>query len=117
MAAVATEERQRLQNLDDAEQRRVEFPTDEEWKRADDALSKATLAVMNVSWKLQRIAEFRGVRTPTFEDIGRVHANSIDLRGGLDELDEWVRGVRASLKDLDYVRVLSNIPDNDPDDG
>lgn len=111
MVAVATDERRRLQNFDDAEQRRIQFPTDEEWKRADDALSEAISAVMNVSWKLQRIAEFRGARTPTFEDIGRVHGNGIDLEGRLEELTRLVRGARNTLKDLDYVRVLDNRPD------
>lgn len=111
-AATADQERERQQNLENVEQRRVEFPTDEEWKRADDALSEATLAVMNVSWKLQRIAEFRGVRTPTFEDIGRVHANGIDLEGRLKELTDWVQGARNTLEDLDYVRGLNN---EDPD--
>ncbi|HEX9599180.1 MAG TPA: hypothetical protein VF963_07365 [Gaiellaceae bacterium] len=109
-------ESERLQNLEDAERRRVEFPTEQEWRAAYDAINASIEPVMQVGWKIDRIAEFRGVRAPTFEDIGRIHAGSIDLEGRLDELSGWVRDIEKALKELDYVRVLNNVPDI-PDDG
>ena len=114
MSAVTTDrERERQQNLDDASHRRVEFPTEEEWKRADEAIGEATRAVMNVSWKIQRIAEFRGVRAPTLEDIGRVHEKGYVLEHSLKALEGWVLCVRGALESLGYVRALDNVPDDE----
>jgi hypothetical protein len=113
-SAVAPHERERLQNLEDAEQRRVELPTQDEWALALAAVDGAIISVMNVVWKLERIGEFKGARTPTLEDIGLVYTRSIDLKSKLEELNSW--GFKDVLKNIDYVRALNNVPDDDPDD-
>jgi hypothetical protein len=107
-------ERKRQQNLEDAEQRRVEFPTEEEWVLAEAAVDGALISVMNVMWKLERIGEFKGARTATLEDIGLVYCRSIDLKSRLEELNSW--GFKDVLANIDYVRALNNVPDDDPDD-
>src|SRR5205809_177960 len=104
----------RQQNLEAAVRREVEFPTADEWILAYDAISEAIVDIMNVSWKVARIAEFKGARAPTFEDIGHVYANALDLESRLEELAGYVRQVKGSLPGLDYVRALNNEPDDDP---
>jgi hypothetical protein len=105
-------EEERLQNLERAERREVEFPTEGEWELALEAIDESLTDVINVSWKVARIAEFKGAHAPTFEEIGRAHAYAIELEGRLEELDGYVRQVRESLPRLDYVRALNNEPDD-----
>src|SRR5712691_11488970 len=105
-------EEMRRQNLDAAARREVEFPTEAEWVDASESISEALIDVMNVSWKVKRIAEFKGTRAPTFEEIGRTHAHALELKSRLDELADYVRDVRESLPGLDYVRALNNVPDD-----
>lgn len=105
----------RLQNLEDAARGRVEFPTQAEWNNAQEALNGALSAVVDVAWKLKRIAEFRGSRAPTLEDLGFIFSNSIDLESRFKELSHWVHAPKGALSQLDYVRVHDNI-DPDPED-
>jgi hypothetical protein len=108
------QERKRKQDLEDARQRRVEFPSQDEWALALVAVDGAIRAVMNVMWKLERIGEFKGARTATLEDIGLVYCRSVDLKSRLEELNGW--GFKDVLANIDYVRALNNVPEDVDDD-
>jgi hypothetical protein len=45
-----------------------------------------------------------------------VYSYSIDLESRLKELGSFLGDVGGSLRDLDYVRVLNNVPDDQDED-
>ncbi len=101
------------------ETRRPVFPTDAEFAEAAGAMRAPIEDVLHLSRHIAGVAHFEGERTPTFADIGKVFAFTVEMDARMSELGGYLKDIRANLSELDYVRELENRSD-DPerrDDG
>jgi hypothetical protein len=93
---------------------RVEIPTGAALAPIPDAIERVAQLLGSVRWNVVEVSRFKGERVPTFEDLGRLFAFSRDLDSRLEELTDNAKGIRDALGELDYVRLLNNVPDDDP---
>jgi hypothetical protein len=71
--------------------------------------------MLGISNPVKRIAHFKGEKTPTLEDIGRLFVFVRDVEGALREVEGYLADVRNSLYELDYVRIHDNVDPDPPD--
>lgn len=91
------------------------FPTDAEFAEAAGAMRTPIEAVLHLSRQIVGVAHFKGERTPTFADIGKVFAFTVEMDARMSELGGYLETIRANLTELDYVRELENRSD-DPEE-
>jgi hypothetical protein len=71
-------------------------------------------AMSKVSGPVKRIADWQGKETPTLQDIGRLYVFLRAFEDSYREIESFLRDIRESLYDLDYVRINDNVnPDAD----
>lgn len=87
------------------------FPTDAEFAAAAEAMRAPIEDVLTLRWHIAGVADFKGERTPTFEDIGKVWAFLYEMDARMRELRDYIENIRRNLEGLDYCRVLENRPD------
>ncbi len=90
----------------------VTVPSAEQLARSLSALSAAERAVADVSFAVSKVAGFEGTETPTYDDLGRAFAWTIEAKAYVDELERYIAVVTDELENLDYVRECGNV---DPD--
>lgn len=88
------------------------FPSDAEFAAATEAMRAPIETVLALSWHIAGVADFKGERTPTFEDIGKVFAFTVEMDARMRELHDYLEVIRANMKELDYVRELENRSDD-----
>jgi DNA repair ATPase RecN len=84
------------------------MPTEDQFNRAKDALEEAVKRLLDVRGSIDRFAEDKDARPPTFDDVGRVYAFRFDARSYVDEITEAVASLDGALEELDYVRVTES---------
>lgn len=88
------------------------FPSDAEFAAATEAMRAPIETVLALSWHIAGVADFKGERAPTFEDIGKVFAFTVEMDARMSELGGYIEDIRAHMSELDYVRELENRSDD-----
>jgi hypothetical protein len=86
----------------------VTFPTPDEFQAVLDATDDPLTRIVCLRFRIEAVANFKGDRTPTFEDIGRLVAFTKSLEMEVDEMTESLTKMREAIEELDYVRGCDN---------
>lgn len=56
--------------------------------------------VLNLARHIAGVGDFKGERAPTFEDIGKTFAFTLEMDDRMKELHGYLENIRANLKEL-----------------
>jgi hypothetical protein len=93
------------------------MPTEEELRRVIHVVTEDLAdAMLKVSYPVKRIANWQGRKAPTLEDIGRLYVFLRTFEEDFREIERYLRDIRESLYDLDFVRSQDNVNPEPPDE-
>jgi hypothetical protein len=93
------------------------MPTEEELRRVTHVVIEDLAgAMLKVSYPVKRIANWQGKEAPTLEDIGRLYVFLRTFEDDFMEIERYLRDIRESLRNLDYVRIQDNVNPDPPDE-
>lgn len=92
------------------------LPDEAKLREAIESLCAAEEAVAHLNWAVSAVAkvdpdeEISGAppqgHTPTLEEIGRLFSFVLGASSRLEEIQDYVSGIKANLEELDYARII-----------